>query len=214
MTTVYGVALSPFARKVLLVLEAKGIPYENNPITPLDIPDWFVQYSPLKKIPALKDDQVAISDSSIIIEYLHERYPEVPLLPENIADRARSRWLEEYADTALMQAVGGPIFFERFVRGKLLGEEVDERRVQDAIDNLVPPVFDYLESQVVGAAYLFDDRLSTADVALGSLMRNAQIGEFAVDESRWPKFAAYVKFVHSEPVFAKRIAAEIKDFSL
>ncbi len=214
MTMIYGVALSPYVRKVLLVLEAKGVSYENNGITPLDIPDWFENISPLKKIPAFEDEQLTVSDSSIIIEYLHERYPDVPLLPDSLSDRARSRWFEEYADTALMQAVGGPIFFERFVRGRLLGQEVDEARVQNAIDELVPPVFDYLESQVAGAEYLFDGRLSVADVALGSLMRNAELGELTVDASRWPKFAAYVKFVHSDPVFAARIAAEIKDFSL
>ena len=98
---VIGSFLSPYVRKVLVVLDLKGISYEIDPIVPFFGDDRFAKLSPLRRVPVLIDDAVALSDSSVICQYLEDRYPEPAVYPRDIAARARARWLEEYADTRM-----------------------------------------------------------------------------------------------------------------
>jgi glutathione S-transferase len=53
--TVLGASVSPYVRKVRVVLEEKGIAYKLEPISPMQPPDWFREVSPLGRIPVLKD---------------------------------------------------------------------------------------------------------------------------------------------------------------
>src|SRR6185295_15709305 len=93
--------LSPYVRKVLVVLDLKGVPYEIDPIIPFMGDDRFSALSPIRRIPVLIDGPVTLSDSTVICEYLEERHPAPALLPRAVADRARARWLEEFADSRM-----------------------------------------------------------------------------------------------------------------
>jgi glutathione S-transferase len=209
MTTVYGVPLSPFARKVMLSLDLKGIEYDVVNVTPMNKPEGFEALSPLGKIPAFKDDLLAISDSSVICDYLEERYPDVSLRPGDLVERARSRWLEEYADTKLAEVTGPPVFFERVVKQKLLQQDCDEQRVQDAMANLIPPVFDYLEDQVPGAQFIHnvgqEASITLSDLAIVAPLINLYLAGESIDASRWPKLSAYYNFLVQQPVIARHI---------
>ncbi|WP_257265790.1 glutathione S-transferase family protein [Endozoicomonas sp. ONNA2] len=81
MSKLYGVPLSPMVRKVLLALEIKQIDYQLVPVTPFMKPEGFEKISPLKKIPAWQDDKVTLADSTVICEYLEDRYPKQALYP-------------------------------------------------------------------------------------------------------------------------------------
>src|SRR5580658_11170157 len=98
---IIGSYLSPYVRKVLVVLDLKGIEYEIDPIIPFFGNDSFSHISPVRRIPVLIDDQVTLADSSVICQYLEDRYPERKLYPADIAERGRARWLEEYADSRM-----------------------------------------------------------------------------------------------------------------
>ncbi|MCP4375656.1 MAG: glutathione S-transferase family protein, partial [bacterium] len=144
----YGTPISPFVRKVRVALALKGLEYESEGTFPGTRTPEYLAINPLGKIPAFEDGGLVICDSTVIIEYLEEQYPEVPVRPTNAADRAKSRWLEEYAGSMLFTPLAGNIFMERLTRPfqtKVLG---DESVVEDSIKNLVPPVFDYVESQL------------------------------------------------------------------
>ncbi|MGA8503327.1 MAG: glutathione S-transferase family protein, partial [Candidatus Sulfotelmatobacter sp.] len=78
---IIGSYLSPYVRKVLVVLDLKGIPYEVDPIVPFYGSDRFSLISPVRRIPVLIDDQITLPDSSVICQYLEERYPEPTLYP-------------------------------------------------------------------------------------------------------------------------------------
>lgn len=100
MITLYEHPLSPFAQKVKIALYEKNIPFE--PVTP-DIfgegtPD-FVHSSPRREVPILVDGDTRVFDSTIILEYLEDKWPQPPLLPAAPAERARVRMLEELEDT-------------------------------------------------------------------------------------------------------------------
>ncbi|KPK16759.1 MAG: glutathione S-transferase, partial [Myxococcales bacterium SG8_38] len=67
---IVGSYLSPYVRKVLVVLDLKGIAYEIDPIIPFMGDDRFSQISPVRRVPVLMDDRVTLADSSVICEYL------------------------------------------------------------------------------------------------------------------------------------------------
>ncbi|MDS9945443.1 glutathione S-transferase family protein, partial [Pseudomonas aeruginosa] len=102
---IIGSYLSPYVRKVLVLLELKGIAYRIDPIVPFFGDEAFERLSPLRQIPVLVDGDFVLNDSSVICQYLEERYPQPSLYPADIGQRAQARWLEEYADSRLGQVI-------------------------------------------------------------------------------------------------------------
>jgi glutathione S-transferase/RNA polymerase-associated protein len=102
MLKLYEHPLSPYAQKVKISLREKAIPFEA--VTPSSIGSGnvsqeFLAANPRGEVPALIDDQIRIFDSSIILEYIEEKWPSPPMLPVAVADRARVRMIEEVMDT-------------------------------------------------------------------------------------------------------------------
>lgn len=98
---------SPFAWKVWLALEFKGIPYEARRLS-FDNDDTktpeFLAVNPRGRVPAILDDGFALWESPAIIEYLEERYPANPLLPRDVRARASVRRMVNEADNYLAAA--------------------------------------------------------------------------------------------------------------
>ena len=69
LATVIGAPISPYVRKVLTVCEMKAIPYQVDPIVPFLGNDTFSELNPLRRVPVFIDDQVSVSDSTVICEY-------------------------------------------------------------------------------------------------------------------------------------------------
>jgi len=102
MITLYDHPLSPYAQKVKIALKEKGLAYQAPMPGGLGAggaQGAFVEASPRAEVPALVDGDVAIFDSTIILEYLDDAYPEPAMRPASAADRARVRMLEEVMDT-------------------------------------------------------------------------------------------------------------------
>jgi glutathione S-transferase len=117
----YEHPLSPYAQKVKLALLEKGIPFESRfpDVGPGVGLDDFVPVNPRLEVPALEHDGAAIFDSTIILEYLEERWPTPPLLPPVPAARAEARMIEDVCDT-YYDAVNWAIA-EIFVFGRATG---------------------------------------------------------------------------------------------
>jgi glutathione S-transferase len=106
LTFYYGSG-SPYAWKVWLALEHKGIPYEGKRLTfdpdQTKTPD-FLKVNPRGRVPAIVDDGFALSESNAIVEYLEDRYPEKRLLPKDAKARGEARRLIAEADGDLEKA--------------------------------------------------------------------------------------------------------------
>jgi len=191
---IIGGYLSPYVRKVLVVLDLKGIPYEIDPIVPFFGDDRFSRMSPLRRIPVLIDNDVTISDSSVICQYLEDRYPQPALYPANIVDRARARWLEEYADSRMGDVFIWQLFNQVVIKPAVWGEQTDPAVVEKTLGDDMPAVLDYLETQAPAAGFIFGD-VSIADISIACFFRNAAFARFKVDASRWPRTAAFVERV-------------------
>lgn len=191
-TRIIGNYVSPFARKVLVALELKGVPYEIDPLVPFFGDATFEAMSPLRRIPVLIDDQVTLTDSTVICEYLDERYPTPPLLPATPAERARARWLEEFADTRLCDVIVWKLFFQRAIRPSVFGEPTDEARVAEAVETDLPAIMDYLEGQAPADGFLFGEAPSIADIAIACPFKNAIFVRWRPDPARWPRAATWI----------------------
>jgi len=100
MLTLWEHPLSPYAQKVKIALYEKGIPFTaKTPNLFGGTESEFLESSPRREVPTLIDGDVKIFDSTVILEYIEDRWPDPPLLPASPADRARVRMLEDQCDT-------------------------------------------------------------------------------------------------------------------
>ncbi len=152
---IIGSYLSPYVRKVLVVLDLKGIAYEIDPIVPFFGNDDFSRISPVRRIPVLIDSQVTLADSSVICQYLEDRHPHPALYPAGIADRARARWLEEYADSRMGEVFIWKLFNQVAIKPNVWGEATDQSVVEKTLREDMPQVLDYLEMQAPSEGFIF-----------------------------------------------------------
>jgi len=188
---IIGSYLSPYVRKVLVCLHVKGIAYEIDPIVPFLGDDRFARLSPVRRIPVLVDDRVTLCDSSVICQYLEDRHPEPAFYPADVADRARARWLEEYADTRMGEVLIWRLFNEVAIKPFVWGQPTDRAVVERTLAEEIPQILDYLEAEVPADGFLFGAP-SVADVSIATFFRNAAFARFTVDPMRWPHTAAFV----------------------
>lgn len=138
---IIGSFVSPYVRKVLACLALKGLDYTVDPITPFFGNDEFTRLSPLRRIPVLVQGDLALSDSSVICSWLDEAYPERPaLLPlATPADRARARWLEEFADSRMGEVFIWNLFYQKVVHPAVWREPGDAARITAALEEQIRP---------------------------------------------------------------------------
>jgi len=206
--TIVGSYLSPYVRKVLVSLFLKQIDYVIDPIVPFYGSDEFSRISPVCRVPVFIDDSVTLSDSTVICEYLEERYPEPALYPSEPRTRARARWLEEYADTRMGEVFIWRLFNEKVIKRFVWGEAPDEAVVRLAVDVQAPQVLDYLEREFASAHPFLFGELGIADITVAAFMRNAGFAGYAIDASRWPALQALVEKALLHPAFATLDAFE------
>lgn len=203
---VHGSSLSPFVRKVMVVVAEKGLAITNAQVPPGPKSPEFLAMSPFGKIPAFEDGDYHLCDSSAIVHYLDAKYPEPALIPAEARARGRAIWFDEYADT-IMFAAAGPIFFNRVVM-KLMGREGDLVAADKAEAEALPPVLDYLETAIPESGFLVDDRFTLADAAVASPFANFGHANVLIDSVRYPKVTAYAAAMLARPSFAAVVAKE------
>lgn len=207
MRVVYGVNASPFVRKVRVFLAEKGLEYQLDPVIPGQAPPDYRKMSPLGKIPAFKDGDRTLCDSSIICAYLERTAPEPRLYPADPYEYARALWFEEFADGGMTPVVGPKIFFKKVVGPRFFNQPCNDAEVKEAVEKELPPLLDYLESQL-GGDFFVGNSLTIGDIGVATQFVNLKHAGVGVDAKRWPKLAAFVQRMHARPSFAPLIAEE------
>ena len=205
---ILGSFVSPYVRKVLACLHLKGLDYEIDPITAFFGNDEFERLSPLRRIPVLIEGDFTLSDSSAICAYLDEAYPARPLMPSDLRQRARARWLEEYADTRLGDVFIWGLFYPKFVHPIVWREPGDEARIAKTLAEDLPRELDYLEAELPAGGFLFGDEIGLADISIATFFRNGAYVGFEPDPGRWPRTAAFVARALAHPCFAATLPFE------
>ncbi len=202
---VFGALLSPFVRKVCLVAEEKGIAYELVMSSPGNPNPDFVAASPFGKIPAIKDGDYNLADSTAIITYLEAKHLEQPMLPADPQARGRAMWFDEFADT-ILAASGLKIVFNRLVGPKFLNIPGDEAAALQGEAEL-PRILDYLEGVAPESGWLADD-FTLGDISVASMLRTMTYVGHGPDAVQYPKTAAWYARVCERPAWKKVAAVE------
>lgn len=208
--TVYGSPLSPFVRKVEAFLRNRGVDYDFENINIMNMPHWFLEISPARRIPVLRDKTVGlegiagtIADSSAICMYL-ERELDAGLYGSNNFDMARILFLEEYADGEVAMPLGMQIF-RPIIFPLFKGKKPDFETAKKGWSEILPQRFDYLEKALDGGDYFMGDSFSMADIAVGSQMTQLDLVVGTPDAAKWPSLVKHTQAMKTRPEFVANL---------
>jgi len=172
MILLYDHPLSPYSQKVKIALDEKGVPFEAR------IPDRigvggadgeFAEASPRLEVPALIDGDVRLFDSTIILEYIEDKWPEPTLFPADPADRARQRAIEDVLDTQFEAIVWGLGELHWFKRGE--GELA--ARIEKEAEAQLAGYHRWLDDQLGDSAWFGGDAFAWGDLCAAPYMNGA-----------------------------------------
>ena len=151
----YSIPPSVYSAKVRLVLRAKGLDFEDIPPPGGYGSDAYKALVPFGTMPAIDHDGFQLADSEAINEYLNERFPEPPMWPQGIEERAKARALSRFHDTRLEPSIRA-----------LFSHVNPQNRDGDFVRDQVVVIAERLEQLVRvsdPAPLMIGDRLSLAD---------------------------------------------------
>jgi len=197
---IYGAVISPYVRKVHVAAREKGIDYTVVPAGPGSQDPGFLAASPFAKIPAIRDGDFTLADSSAIVAWMDAHWPTPALIPAEAEARGRTIWFDEFSDTLLM-ASGGKILRHRLI-GPRLGLPCVEAIAQEGVDEL-PRCYAYLEGEAAranaGSGWLVGETLTLADIAVATAIRSLDYVAATPDAALYPATAAWLARVHARP---------------
>lgn len=156
--------LSPFSRKVRIVLGEKRQQCEEiierfwNPSAD------FLLLNPAGKVPVLKVEQAVLAESTAICEYLDEEYAEPPLLPDSPLARAEVRRLVGWFDDKFYHDVTNNLLWERLMKKVTGGGAPESKKVMVGLRNLRFHI-DYMTKLLDRRRWLAGDSMTLADVS-------------------------------------------------
>jgi len=185
----WGTLRSTNASKVKVILEEKGVAYKMDRLRPGDLwkkPESILAKHPLGKVPYLEtEDDGVVFDSTVINEYLDDKYPEPSLKPVGASLLARMRMLENFGDEAFLVGDLPKIWMPIWSKP----EDRNEDAMEAGREGLRTRGLPYLEQQIAGREYLCDS-FTLADAPF---MAAAMVLEVdAMDLSDFPNCAAYM----------------------
>jgi glutathione S-transferase len=206
--TILGGNVSPFVRKVRVALAEKGLDYELEPINPFSAPEGFRDISPLGRIPAFRDGDRTLADSSIICAYIERTHPSPALYPADAYDYARALWIEEYMDGGFVPVAGAKVFFPLVLTPLMSGKEADESEPLRVAAEELPRFYDYLEGEIGDDEYFVGGQLTIADISVASPFVNLRHAGVAPERARWPKLRGFLDRIQGRPSFKACIEEE------
>lgn len=208
--------ISPFCRKVRMVLAYKGIAYRTEEYNGLRA-RAAARLSPAGKLPVLDHDGERVQDSSAIVDFLEARHPARPILPADPAERALARLLEDWADESLyflelylrfgipevrprafdLLCEGRPAW-ERALFGKVVTRRMRTKlRAQgigvlprERVEATLDEHLERLDALLARSGWLVGSSCSIADIAAG-----AQLGEIRRTSHLAPRIEALPRVV-------------------
>jgi glutathione S-transferase len=165
MRLLYHFPLSPFARKIRIVLAEKKLPFELREEKPWERRDDFLALNPAGEVPVLiEPDGTVLADSQAIAEFLDETHPEPLLLGIAPEERAEVRRLVNWFDRKFCAEVTDNLVGEKVISRLVTRTGPDSRAIRAGHANIGIHL-DYIGFLVERRNWLAGDRLSLADIA-------------------------------------------------
>ena len=153
--TLYSSSDCVQCHRVRLVLAAKGVVYDLVVVNPRSPPEDLLDLNPYNSVPTLVDRDLVLYDTSVICEYLDERYPHPPLMPVDPLSRARLR-------LAMMRVERDWLPFIAQIHAGGRPAETARKRLREALLASIP--------LFKAAKFFLNPELSLADCALSPLI--------------------------------------------
>ena len=164
MRTLYHLWLSPFSRKVRIVLAEKNLDFHMEVEETWERRHEFLALNPTGEVPVLiEPDSTVLADSIGICEYLEEKYPEPNLIGKNLYDRAEVRRLVAWFDLKFNTEVTDKLLNEKVMKRFLGLGEPDSREIRAAQSNIHTHL-DYITFLTDRRFWLAGDQLTLADI--------------------------------------------------
>lgn len=175
MLKLYEHPLSPYAQKVKIALYEKDLPFEATIPNLFGSDPAFEAASPRREVPCLIDGSLAVFDSTIILEYLEDKWAKPALLPADPAERARVRMIEELCDTYYEAINWGLLEIRFFGRaGGSLAERLTARATEQ-----IAGVHTRLERELGGRTWFDGEAFGWGDLGVIPYLNTSIVLGFA-----------------------------------
>jgi len=192
----------PFVQRAVITLKHKHIDYDITYIDLAEPPDWFVELSPLKKVPVLKVDDEVLFESAVINEYLDE-ITGGDLQPRDPLVRAKNRAWVEFASNML-----GNLYMMKMSK--------DEDRYNKYRDTLVDQLH-RVEKRLGDGPWFNGDEFSLADTAFAPLFRQNSVAQnrlSVIDPTSMPKVTAWAERLLALPEVRESVVDDFEELYL
>ncbi|QRM31788.1 glutathione S-transferase family protein [Microvirga sp. VF16] len=205
----YSGPVSLFSRKVEIALHEKGLPFEQilvpftqtNGYSPKN-PD-VLAINPKGQVPVLVDGDLSLYDSTVILEYLEDAYPEPALYPKTPAERARSRLFDVFGDEIMLAPLRFLMHRTEPKPDDLTGWEAKELKAREA-EPVLAGHFAELDRALQGKDYLCG-AFSAADIAVFmAVFWSRRLGGPSL--RGYDALAAWYARLSARPAFAKVVS--------
>ncbi len=210
MYRLYHYPLSPFSRKVRLVLAEKGIEVELVEERYWEERPEFLRMNPSGKVPVLKTDTLTLAESGAICEYLDEAHPEPALFPTNIEKRAETRRLVSWFDDKFYREVTLNLLGERLLK-KVRGGGYPESKNVKAGSKNIRYHLKYMSYLLDRRRWLAGDRMSMADFSAAAQISCLDyISD--IDWNNYEQVKDWYAKIKSRPAFRSLLADQLPGF--
>ena len=205
MLKLCGFATSNYYNKVKLALLEKGVPFEEELVWPTRDHAHLAR-TPIGKLPFIETPHGNLPESTVILEYLEDAYPEHPLYPRDPYARAKNRELIRFMELHVELAVRR-LYAEAFFGGRVSDESKQEveRDLQKGINAICALV--KFSPYVAGDTLTMADCAAYAHLPLVSMATKAIYGRDFLDVL--PQVKPYVKMMGERP-HVQKVAADRK----
>jgi glutathione S-transferase len=189
----------PFVQRAVITLKHKDIDFDITYIDLADPPDWFLEMSPLKKVPVLKVDDEILFESAVINEYLDE-ITGGDLQPKDPLARAKNRAWIEFASNML-----GNLYMMKMSK--------DEERYTKYRQALVSQL-QRVEKRLGDGPWFNGEDFSLADTAFAPFFRHDLVADgklSVIDPETMPRVSAWAERLLSLPEVRDSVVDEFED---
>lgn len=210
MRKLHHMPLSPFCRKIRLVLAEKRIEVELVEEKPWEKRMDFLRQNPAGMVPMLKIDGLCLAESSAIFEYLEESYPTPPLLPTRAQDRAEARRMAAWFDDKFQREVTAKLLYERVNKRMMKAGYPDSQAIKEGSSDFKYHL-DYMDYLLDSRRWLAGDVMTIADFA-GAAQLSCLDYIKGVDWDHSQAVRDWYAKIKSRPAFRSLLADQVSGF--
>ena len=188
MIKLYSDPHCPDSHRTRIVLAEKELPVTTVELDAENLPADFLKLNPYGKLPTVIDRDIVFFESSVVNEYLDERYPHPPLKPGSPAERAQMRLAVMQLERELF-----PLYIE----------SLNPRKKKDAVKKLAG-YLNSLNLYLANQEYFIGEQYTLADVTLAPILW--RLSSLGVDTARWNHLEAYMDRLFERSAFERSLS--------